>query len=312
MQLGLDNLLADGLTAHVAESRAYNATAEAAEAALPRPDPRTALGLRESRDALPPRPAPPGPPAVEETARAAGRQVPVRVITPQQGDPRGVHLNIHGGGFYMGSAARGDGRGRALADALGIAVLSVDYRLAPEHAWPAAPEDCETAALWLIEQAPERFGAERLTIGGASAGATLAMTTLLRLRDEGLAARFAATTLLYGLYDLTGLTPAGRRIADEPFLDLYAGHVVDRTDPDVSPIYGDLSGLPPSLLVVGTRDLLFEESLAMAARLAATGSEVDLRVYPESVHGFTSFPTAMARAANADVEAWLAKRLAAA
>ena len=312
MQLGLDNLITAGLAAHVAESRAYNAAAEAAEAATGRPDPRTPEGLRESRAALPPRPAPPGPPAVEEIARAAGREVPVRIIAPQHTQPRGVHLNIHGGGFYMGSAARGDQRGRTLADALGIAVVSVEYRLAPEHPWPAAPDDCETAALWLIERSAERFGTERLTIGGASAGATLAVTTLLRLHAQDLARRFAATTLLYGLYDLSGLTPSGRSIADEPFLDLYVGHVPDRTNPDVSPIYGDLQDLPPALLVVGTRDMLLEESLAMAARLSAAGSDPDLRVYPESTHGFTSFPTAMARAANADVEAWLAERLAAA
>jgi acetyl esterase len=92
---------------------------------------------------------------------------------------------MHGGGFYMGSAARGDAYNRSLAHALGIAVVSVDYRLAPEHPWPAAPEDCETAALWLVEEAGTRFGTARLAIGGVSAGATLAMTTLLRLRDRG-------------------------------------------------------------------------------------------------------------------------------
>ena len=310
MQLGLQSLIDPALLAHVAESRDFNERTAEAEASRARPDPRTPAGLRESRAALPPRPAPPGPSAVEDVARAGGRQVPIRIIAPQHTEPIAVHLNIHGGGFYMGSAARGDQRGRALADELGIAVVSVEYRLAPEHPWPAAPDDCETAALWLIEHSKQRFGTERLTIGGASAGATLAMTTLLRLRAQDLACRFTAMTLLYGLYDLSGLTPSGRRIAGEPFLDLYVGHVADRTDPDVSPIYGDLSGLPPALLVVGTEDMLLEESLAMAARLSAAGNDPDLRAYPESTHGFTSFPTAMARAANADVESWLAERLA--
>ena len=92
-------------------------------------------------------------------------------------------------------------------------VVSVDYRLAPEHPWPAAPDDGETAALWLLEEAEERFGTARLSIGGASAGANLAMTTLLRLRDAGLAARFVTALLLYGAYDLSGSTPAGRRYA---------------------------------------------------------------------------------------------------
>jgi acetyl esterase/lipase len=77
-----------------------------------------------------------------------------------------------------------------------------------------------------------------------------------------------------------------------------------------SPLYGDLRDLPPALLVVGTLDFLLEDNLAMAARLSAAGGEVDVRVYPESVHGFTSFPTAMAAAATLGIESWLAKRLA--
>ena len=97
--------------------------------------------------------------------------------------------------------------------------------------------------------------------------------------------------------------------ADEWFIQAYAGHVADRTDPDVSPLYGDLHGLPPTLLLVGTLDVLLEDNLAMAARLSAAGNEVDLRVFPESMHGFTSHPTAMATAALDGVETWLASRL---
>ena len=93
-------------------------------------------------------------------------------------------------GSCLGAAARGDARNVRLADAVGVAVVSVDYRLAPEHPWPAAPDDCETAALWLLELAGTLFGATRLVIGGASAGANLAMATLLRLRDRGLVEAF--------------------------------------------------------------------------------------------------------------------------
>jgi acetyl esterase/lipase len=218
-------------------------------------------------------------------------------------------VDIHGGGFYLGSAARGDARNRRLADALGVVVVSVDYRLAPEHPWPAAPDDCETAALWLLEQAEDRFGTARLAIGGASAGATLAMTTLLRLRDRGVAGAFAGAVLQFGTYDPSGRTPAGRVLADEFFVRAYAGHVDDRTHPDISPLYGDLRDLPPALIVVGRLDLVLEDNLVMAARLSAAGGEVDVRVYPESPHGFTSLPTAMANAATTDIESWLADRL---
>ncbi len=197
-----------------------------------------------------------------------------------------------------------------MADALGAAIVSVEYRLAPEDPWPAAPDDCETAALWLTEHAGSLFGTTRLVTGGPSAGANLAMTTLLRLRDRGLAGSFTGAALMFGAYDLSGQSPGGWRFADEFFVKAYAGHVADRTDPDISPLYGDLSGLPPALLVVGNLDILFEDNLAMAARLASAGCDVDLRVYPECPHAFTSFPTKMAAAAARGIESWLDGRLA--
>ncbi len=246
--------------------------------------------------------------AVERTVDAGGRSVPVRIIRPTVAPTRGVHLDIHGGGFYMDSAARGDVRNRELADALGVAVVSVDYRLAPENPWPAAPDDCETAALWLTDNAARLFGTSLLTIGGFSAGATLAMTTLLRLRDKGVRS-FAGAALQFGTYDLSGRTPAGRLISDEYFLEAYAGHVADRTLPDVSPIYGDLRDLPPLVLVVGVEDILLEDNMAMASRLAAAGVDIDLRIYPASPHGFTNHPTAIAATAREDIQSWLSDRL---
>jgi acetyl esterase/lipase len=104
--------------------------------------------------------------------------------------------------------------------------------------------------------------------------------------------------------------PAGRRIADEYFIEAYIGHVADRAAPDVSPVFGDLRGLPPVLLVVGCTDVLLEDNLATAARLSAAGNEVDLRIYPESPHGFTGHATAMARSALDGVESWLSDRIA--
>lgn len=191
----------------------------------------------------------------------------------------------------MGQAGRGDTYNRRLAETLRIAVVSVEYRLAPEHPWPAAPEDCETAARWLLDQAQAKFGTTRLAIGGVSAGATLAMTTLLRLRDRGVVDSFVGAALQYGTCDMSGQTPASRLLADEFFIHAYAGRAADRTKPDISPFYGDLRGLPPALLIVGSLDVLLDDNLMMAARLSAAGGDVDVRVYPQSPHGFTSHPT---------------------
>jgi acetyl esterase/lipase len=186
-----------------------------------------------------------------------------------------------------------------------VAVVSVDYRLAPEHPWPAAPDDCETAAVWLLDHAEALFGTPRLVIAGASADANLAMATLLRLRNRGDVQRFVGAVCSFGAYDLSGTTPGGRVYADEWFIQAYAGHVADRSMPDVSPLFGDLRGLPPTLVVVGTLDVLLDDNFAMAARLSAAGNDVELRVFPESGHGFTTFPTTMATAALNGVESWL-------
>ncbi len=314
MRVGLESVIDAELAVYVEESRAFYAARAAGRSASSQPDPRTPKGLQEARAleierARSSLSAPsPGSRAVEEFAEIAGRRVPVRILTPESGKARGVYLEIHGGGFYMGSAARGDAHNRHLVDALGIAVVSVDYRLAPEHPWPAAPEDCETAASWLAEEAETRFGTTRLAIGGVSAGATLAMSTLLRLRDRGVADLFTGAVLQFGTYDLSGHTPAGRVLDGEFFIEAYAGGVADRTNPDISPVFGDLCGLPPVLVIVGSLDVLLEDNLVMAARLSAAGGEVDLRVYPESPHGFTLHPTTMASTALRDIESWLVNR----
>lgn len=253
----------------------------------------------------------PAPPtrAVEHILDVDGRAISVRVVTPKDGVVNGVYLYLPGGGFYMSSAASADARSTRLADEIGFAVVTVDYRLAPEFPWPAAPDDCEAVALWLLDVAAERFGTTKLAIGGMSAGATLVMTTLLRLRDRGLAMSFSGAVLEAGTYDVSAQTPAGRTIGDEYFIEAYVGHVGDRTVPDISPTFGDLSSLPPTLVVIGSDDVVLAENLAMVARLSAAGNDVDLRLYPDVPHGFTNHPTPVARRAALDIGAWLRRRL---
>jgi acetyl esterase/lipase len=137
MRVGLAHLIDEGMAAHVEESRACNAAVEATAGDQVQPDLSTPEGLQAARNQLSSRP--PDLRAVERIARACGREVPVRVITPKEGQARAAYLQINGGGFYMDSAARSDTRNALLADAVGVAVVSVDYRLAPEHPWPAHP-----------------------------------------------------------------------------------------------------------------------------------------------------------------------------
>ena len=304
MHVGLDRLVHAELARHVPECRAFYAAREE------RRGPASLEELRKARAEHVPPPLSGGV-TVERVVTASRREVPLRIFLPSSTTVRAAYLDIPGGGFYLGATAGGNARNAALAESLGMAVVSVDYRLAPEDPWPAAPDDCEAAARWLVDHAEGRFGVTELAIGGSSAGATLATTTLLRLRDSGLADAFAGAALQYGTYDLSGQTPAGRLIADEYFLEAYVGHLADRTVPDVSPVFGDLRGLPPTLLIVGALDVLLEDNLVMAARLSAAGNEVDLRIYPESPHGFTGHPTGMARAALNGRDSWLAERLTA-
>jgi acetyl esterase len=299
VRFALDTVMVDIPAEQMDEARSFYSS---------RPAGRGPTDLEELTAVRAAMPIPPiaEPPAVEDMVDG---RVPIRITLPADGRIRGVYLNIHGGGFYMGSAARDDVSNRDLADGLNVAVVGVDYRLAPENPWPAAADDCEAAALWLVEHAAGRFGSSPLLIGGRSAGASLALTTLLRLRDIGNSDGFAGAALQFGTYDMSAQTPAGRLIADEYFLRAYLGHVADRTVPDISPIYADLHGLPPVLMTVGSHDVLLEDNLAMAARLSAAGNDIELRIYPGAPHGFTGHPTALARTACNDIDSWMLERI---
>ena len=251
-----------------------------------------------------------------ETRTIAG--VPVRVVVPEE--VRGVYLHLHGGGWVLGSADGQDLLLDRVANAAGVAVVSVDYRLAPEDPYPAAPDDCEAVALWLAEHAGAAWGAHRLLIGGESAGAHLGATTLLRLRDRHDAlAPFVGANLIYGLYDLSG-TPSQRAWTKDLvlsptnlawFVDCFVGPrpPEERRDPDISPLYADLAGMPPAIFSAGTDDPLLDDTLFMAARWRAAGGGAELHVYPDAPHSFTLFPTEMAARCNERIDRWIAARV---
>jgi acetyl esterase/lipase len=256
---------------------------------------------------------------VQTVAEARERRIPgpagelrLRVLAPDE--VRGVYLHMHGGGWTLGAANQSDLRNQAIARRCGLATVSVEYRLAPEHPYPAGPDDCEAAALWLVENAPAEFGTTRLWIGGESAGAHLAAVTLLRLRDRHGLAPFAGANLVYGCYDLS-MTPSQRRWGDRnlilstPIIQWFAGFFVPdparRRDPDVSPLYADLAGMPPALFTVGTLDPLLDDSLFLHARWIAAGGRAELALWPGAIHGFDAFPTQLSREARARMDAFL-------
>jgi acetyl esterase len=241
-----------------------------------------------------------------------GGPIPLRIIAPE--NPRGVYFHIHGGGWTWGTADEQDPWLDRLADRCGLAVVSVEYRLAPEHPFPAGPDDCEAAALWLLREAESRFGTSRLFIGGESAGAHLSALTLLRLRDKHGLKPFRGANLFAGCYDVS-MTPSVANWGDEPlilntpgvkvFADNFCGPDLNRRDPAVSPLYADLKGLPPALFSVGTRDLLLDDTLFMASRWVAAGNKADLAVWPGGCHVFIRFDSALTEQALSRIDGFI-------
>jgi acetyl esterase/lipase len=239
-----------------------------------------------------------------------------RVLAPET-TPTGVYLHIHGGGWTLGGHDMQDPPLWSLVTATGMVALSIDYRLAPEHPFPAGPDDCEDAALWLLDRGATTLGAPpRFTIGGESAGAHLAALTLLRLRDRhSIRGVFAAANLVFGCFDL-GMTPSQRLwdrnlILSPPVMRWFSDNFLpgtdmeQRRDPSISPLYCDLRDMPPALFTVGTSDPLLDDSLFMEARWRMAGGHTVLHVWPEAMHGFVAFPHAMGTAAVAEMTSFL-------
>jgi acetyl esterase len=262
------------------------------------------------------------PQARDLVVPARSGELRLRVLAPE-GEAAGVYLHSHGGGWVLGECDEQDGRLWALVEATGLCAVSVGYRLAPEHPYPAAPDDCEDAALWLLEHGDRELGTPTLyAIGGESAGAHLSVTTLLRLRDRhGITGAFRAANLVYGGYDLS-MTPSQRNWRDRAlilstedmrwFRRCFGGDrgPEELRDPDISPLYAELHDLPPAYFSVGDLDPLLDDSLFMSARWTAAGNEAELRVWPECIHGFLAFPLELARMAQREQFDFLLRAIA--
>lgn len=246
--------------------------------------------------------------------------VPLRILRPA-GPLRAVVLDFHGGGWVIGNPQLNDRLNTALIAACDVAVVSVAYRLAPTVTIEAMLADCVAAARWLLDGGMPECANLPVIVIGESAGAHLAAATLLELkRWPALLSKIKGAVLYYGVYDLTG-TPSARAAGIDtvvlngpdlaPALARLTPHLTDteRRAPPLSPLYGDLSGFPPALLVGGERDALVDDTRLMAARWAEA-APVELQVLPEAPHGFIRFPTRMAQLTQARVHEWINALLA--
>jgi acetyl esterase len=236
---------------------------------------------------------------VDEVSAVADREadgVPVRVYRPAgSGEPAPALVFFHGGGWVLGSIESHDGIARALASRTPCVVVSVDYRLAPEHPYPAAVEDAWTATRWVTAHAGElELDPLRIGVGGDSAGGTLAAVVARKARDAGVP--IAVQLLLYPVTDHAfdtssySLFAEGWGLTREAmawFWSQYLGGRADGADPDISPArLGDLRRLAPAVVVTAECDVLRDEGEAYAQRLRKAAVETESRRYDGMVHGF--------------------------
>ena len=247
--------------------------------------------------------------------------IPARLYVPRDpaGDPPPLLVHYHGGGWVIGDLETHDSPCRFLAAHSGACVLAVDYRLAPEHPFPAAAEDAFAAYAWASANAGD-LGVDpgRIAVGGDSAGGNLAAAVCLRAREEGVSPP-AMQLLIYPVTD-TGRELPSRRTFAEGFIltrrdmayyeDRYLPPGSDRDDPRVSVLRAeDLGGLPPAYVAVAGFDPLRDEGVAYAARLRDAGVPVALREHPGLVHTFANLTAICPSARAAMLEAAGALRL---
>ena len=244
--------------------------------------------------------------------------VPVRIIRPQA-TAKGVVLDFHGGAWVIGNAQMNDRFNSAMARECDVTVVSVDYRLAVSAPIEALIEDCLCVTRWLLNDASSEFADLPVVVVGESAGAHLAVATLLQLkRWPDLFRRVTGALLYYGVYELTG-TPSVRAAPPDTLLldgpgmvDAMRMLTPDLTDeqrraPPLSPLHGDFSGFPPALMFAGELDPLLDDTCMLAEQWSKSAA-VECHVLPSSPHGVIHFPLALASQVLAHARSWIVTR----
>ena len=232
--------------------------------------------------------------------------IAARIYIPQRDTPLPVVVYFHGGGWVIGSIETHDAPCRELANRSGTIVVSVEYRMAPEHPFPAAPEDCYAATSWVAEHASE-FGGDpaRMAVAGDSAGGNLAAVVALMAREQG-GPPLRFQLLIYPAVDARMGYPSIDENGTGYFLTkadmhwFYGHYGADPSDWRASPLLAaDHSGLPPALVLTAEYDPLRDEGEAYARKLEEAGVPVTLRRYDGQIHGFTIMTAAVDRAREA-------------
>ncbi|MGO4129872.1 alpha/beta hydrolase [Inquilinus sp. YAF38] len=231
----------------------------------------------------------------DRTLPGAEGPIAARIYDPGTSDPSPAIVYIHGGGWVLGDLDSHDGVCRELAQRSGLKVVSLGYRLAPEHPFPAALEDCVAAVRWLAARGRD-WGIDpaHLVIAGDSAGANLSLATLLALRDAG-EQPLRAAALVYGVFAPDHDTPSHLAYGGdnryflstaemEWFWGRYVPAGIDRRTPLAAPLYADLAGLPPLYLTAAEYDCLRTDSEQLAYRLALAGQPHEFRLWRGMIH----------------------------
>lgn len=248
------------------------------------------LPIRMQRKVISQRP--PTPPVLEtDMWRVNAGGVPAEWFSTPASDPERVFLYLHGGGYAIGCINSHRDLLARLCISSGMRVLAVDYRLAPEHPFPAQLDDARRVYQWLVRE--QGVDPARIVIGGESAGAGLTLSTLCALRDRDMALP-AAAVLLSGWFDLSARSMSMQMNSPYDFVTQLGVRAMakryapraEHQNPLVSPIHADLSRLPPLLIQVGAAETLLDDSVRVADSARQAGTEVSLEVWPDMIHAW--------------------------